>query len=218
LSTQGDGLDVRLAGPAHDLALFAERAARHDPGTPVRLVAAGSVLAAFVTTPFECLGLRVSRLAEHVDVDMVVEAVGLAARARGAVDGWLSLPPRLPDMQWTSPLPPRSGWSQVATVSAEQVTDRVRADTDEFKQRAGQVDPGRGSNAALEGLAAELWARTVVADAPARLLHAADYLGFLPEQDDGVVTLRSVGTWRRLDTDLGVTAARLTDPLGLFTR
>lgn len=216
MSTQGDGPRVRLASAASDLAVLAERAARHDPGTPVRLVASGSVLAAFVTTPFECLGLRVSRLDEPADLDVVVEAVGLAARARGAIDGSLSLPPRLPDMIWTSPLPPRTGWTQVATLSAQQVKARVRTDTEEFKQRAAQIEAGRGANAALEGLAARLWAGSVVADAPARLVHAADYLGFVGEQDDAVATLRSVGTWRRLDTALGVTAARIGDPLGLF--
>lgn len=211
-----DGQRVRLAGPALDLAVFAERAARHEPGTPVRLVASGAVLAAFVTTPFECLGLRASRLEEPAELDVVVEAVGLGARARGAVGGWLSLPPSLPDMRWTTPLPPRSGWTELATLTLREVTDRVRADSDEFKQRAGEIEPGRGSNAALEGLAAQLWSRAVVGDAPARLLHAADYLGFVPEQPDDVATLRTVGTWRRLDTDLGVTAARLSDPLGLF--
>ena len=213
-----DGRGVRLAAPARDLAVFAERAARHDPGTPVRLVASGPVLAAFVTTPFECLGLRVSRLAEPAELDMVVEAVGLGARARGAVDGWLSLPPRLPDMQWTSPLPPRAGWTAVATLSARQVTAQVRADTDEFRNRAAAIEPGRGSNAAMEALALELWARNVVADAPGRLVHAADYLGFVPRQPDSAATIRSVGTWRRLDTDLGVTAVRVSDPLGLFLR
>jgi hypothetical protein len=209
---------LHLHGSARDLAVFAERAARHDPGAPVRLVGVGTTVAAFVTTPFECLGLRATRLREPADLDVLVEAVGLGARARTARDGVLTLPPRLPDLQWTSPLPPRSGWTAVATLSARQVAAQVRADTDEFRRRAGAVDPGRGSSAAMEGLALELWGRNVVADTPARLLHAADYLGFVPEQPGSVATIRSVGPWRRLDTDLGVTAVRISDPLGLLLR
>ena len=208
--------EVRLAGSSRDLAVFAERAARHDPATPVRLVAVGDAVAAFVTTPFDCLGLRVTRLAVRPvrDLDLVVEAVGLAARARAARDGLLRLPPRLPDMTWAQPLPPRAGWSQVARLTAKDVAARVASDTEEFRLQATAVPAGRGAAGALEGIAGELWRVPLTGDAPARLAHAADYLGFLPAEGDVVV--RSAGPWRRLDTDLGVTLSRVSDPLGLF--
>lgn len=214
-----DSETARLVSTGRDLAVFAERAARHDPATPVRLQASGDVLAAYVATPLECLGLRVSRLSEPADFDLVVEAVGLAARARGSADGTLVLPPALAPMAWTSPLPPRSGWTVVGTMSGREIADRLRSDTDEFKRRAGEVQPGRGSNAALEGLAAEVWSRPWLGDAPARLIHAADYLGFLGSAVDDkqdAATVRSAGPWRRLDTSLGVTATRISDLLGLF--
>lgn len=176
------------------------------------------MLAAFVSTPLECLGLRVCRLSEPTTFDLVVEAVGLAARARGAADGALVLPPPLPHMTWTVPLPPRSGWTVVGTTSEAEMAERLRADTDEFKRRAAEVPPGRGSNAAMEGLATDVWSRAWLGDAPARLVHAADYLGFLGSGSapDQLVTVRRTGPWRRLDTPLGVTAARISDPLGLF--
>lgn len=209
-----DGPTLRLAGSARDLAVFAERAARHDPGTPVRLVAADGVLAAFATTPFDCLGLRVTRLAEDAAVDVVVEAVGLAARARGARDGVLVLPPRLPDVTWSTPLPPRAGWAEVARLPGSVLAGRVAADTEEFKRRAGQGSPGSSVPAALEAVAADLWARPFAADAPARLAHAADYLGFLVDGEEVVV--RAAGPWRRLDSSAGVVLARVLDPLGLL--
>ena len=207
---------IRLAASSRDLAVFAERAARHDPATPVRLVGVGDVLAAFVTTPFDCLGLRATRLAGPLahDIDAVVEAVGLAARARAARDGLLRLPPRLPDITWVQPLPPRAGWSVVGRLTVQDVGKRIATDTEEFRLRATQVPAGRGASVALEGIAGQLWGAPLTGDAPARLAHAADYLGFLP--DDGDVVVRSAGPWRRLDTDLGVTVSRVSDPLGLF--
>lgn len=205
---------LHLAGSARDLAVFAERAARHDPATPVRVQASGLVLAAFATTPFECLGLRATRLAREATLDVVVEAVGLAARARRASDDVLCLPPRLPDITWAAPLPPRDGWSEVSRPQVVDLRARVAADTDEFKLRATQVEAGRAATTALQAIAEDVWSQALVSDAPARLAHAADYLGFLP--DGGEAVVRSVGAWRRLDTSLGVTVARVSDPLGLF--
>lgn len=210
----GDAL--RLAGSSRDLAVFAERAARHDPATPIRLVGSGDVLAAFVTTPFDCLGLRVARLAMPTDhgIDVVVEAVGFAARARSARDGLLRLPPRLPDVTWAQPLPPRTGWSEVGRLTAADVAARVASDTEEFRLQAATVPVGRGASAALEGIAGELWRTALIGDAPAGLAHAAHYLGFLAAEGD--VVIRAVGRWRRLDSDHGVTVGSVSDPLGLL--
>jgi hypothetical protein len=207
---------LRLASPARDLAVYAERAARHDPATPVRLVASGHVLAAFVSTPFDCLALRTCRLAEAASIDVVVEAVGLGARARSARDGLLAVPPRLPDITWAQPLPPRSGWQELGTVPSADVAARVVTDTEEFRLRSTQVESGRQASTALEGIAQDLWGRPLLGDAPARLAHAADYLGFVDGEGEAVV--RECGAWRRLDTRTGVTLARVADPLGLFVR
>ncbi|MGB9372589.1 MAG: hypothetical protein WCA82_00355, partial [Jiangellales bacterium] len=68
---------------------------------------------------------------------------------------------------------------------------------------------------ALEGIAADLWARPLLGSAPSRLAHTAHYLGFL-SQDGGAVVVRSIGAWHRLDTSAGVALARVGDPLGLF--
>lgn len=206
---------LHLAGSARDLAVFAERAARHDPGTPVRLVAEGDVLAAFVGTPFDCLALRTCRLAHSTSVDAVVEAVGLGARARLVSDQQLAVPPRLPDMTWTQPLPPRSGWRELGALRSADVAARVATDTEEFRLRSTQVETGRRAAVALESIAQDLWSRPLLADAPARLAHAAHYVGFVDE-DDGDAVVLECGPWRRLDTSTGVILARVADPLGLF--
>jgi 2-hydroxychromene-2-carboxylate isomerase len=207
---------LNLAGPPADLAVLAERAARHDPTCLARVTAHGAVAAVFVATPFECLGMRAVRLTEPQSLDVVVEAVGLAARARAASEHALDLPPALAPVLWTLPLPPRAGWTAVGTLPSADVADRVRHDTDEFQRRAAAVPAGRGASALVEAVARDLWARPLVGDHPARLAHAADYLGFVA--DAGDVTVRSAGVWRRLDTPAGVTLARVTDPLGLLVR
>lgn len=221
MPSQGDGPTVRLAGSARDVAVLADRACRHDPTAVVRLVADGTVLAAFVATPFDCLGMRASRLAEPVDhVDVVVEAVGLAARARTAGErGDVVLPPPVPPLRWSTGLPPRSGWQAAASLRLDEVVGAVATGTAEFRTRAQALPPGRASSAALEAVANDIWGRMLAADHPTRLAHAADYLGFLdpsgPREQAGVTLLTS-GPWRRLDAPGGSTLMRVLDPLGLF--
>lgn len=212
----GAGDTLPLAGDARDLAVLAERAARHDPGVPVRLVADGSTLGVFVQTPFDCLGMRAVRLATPASIDAVVEAVGLSARARQASGGLLVLPPRLPDMSWTTALPPRSGWAEAGRIGLSALRDRLAADTQTFRLEATQVGTGPSATRALQRLAEEIWARPLLADAPVRLAHAADYLGFLPDDAAEDVIVRTAGPWRRVDARYGVSAVKLGDPLGVL--
>lgn len=216
-----DGPTVRLSGSALDLALLAERASRHDATALARLVGHGEVLATFVSTAFDCLGMRASRLDDPADgLDVVVEAVGLAARARGAGDRRLVvLPAALPALSWTWPLPPRSGWAVDAELPQTQVRDAVAAGTSEFRARAAGVSAGPTSVRALESLAAEVWGRPLHGDYPARLAHTASYLGFLDAgRPDNDVALLRCGPWRRLDASGGSTLVRVADPLGLLVR
>lgn len=181
-------------------------------------MADGARLAVFLTTPFGCLGLRVARLGEPASMDIVVEAVGLATRARGARDGLLALPPRLPDITWALPLPPRSGWQPVGALTTADLDATMQRDTEDFRMSASQLDAHRASGAALERLAEEIWSRSLIADAPVRLAHAAHYLGFLSDDPDENVEVRRAGPWRRLDARHGVTVVRTGDPLGLLVR
>ena len=194
-------------GAAADLATFARRVARFEPDAVIRIIADGMVAGCFAETPFDALALRAVALAAPLSADLVVEAATLAARAVGA-DGELELPPAVPALRWTSSLPPRSGWTDLSRESGPAVAARVAAGVDEFRRRATDVTAGlalREGRAALEELAAEIWAQELAAGVPLRLAHAADSYGFL---GDGDVVLRSVGQWWRLDAPHGSIVAR----------
>lgn len=197
----------RRPGGAADLAMFATRVARYEAEAVVRIVADGTVAGCFAETPFDALALRAVELAEPVSVDLVVEAGTLAARAVGD-RGELELPPPVPPLRWTSSLPPRSGWTVLATLDGSKVDKQVQAGVDEFRQRAPSVAEGlalREGRVALERLADEIWDRELAAGVPLRLAHAADSYGFL---GGGEVTLRGAGQWWRLDGPYGSVLAR----------
>lgn len=195
-------------GAAADLATFAKRIARYEPESVARVVATGQVAGCFAETPFDALALRSIALAEPVETDVVVEASTLAARAVGA-RGELELPPAVPALRWTSSLPPRSGWSEVARLPLEDVQAKVEHGVAEFRRRADEHTAGRdphAARAALEGLATEIWDEELAGGVPLRLAHAASSYGFLGGSGD--VTLRTVGQWQRLDAPYGTVLAR----------
>jgi hypothetical protein len=195
------------AGAAADLATFARRVARFEPEAVIRIVAEGMVAGCFAETPFDALALRAVALSAPLSADVVVEAATLAARAVGA-GGELELPPGVPALRWTSSLPPRSGWAELCREPGPAVARKVAAGVDEFRRRAPDATNGlalREGRAALEALAAEIWAREFAAGVPLRLAHAADSYGFLGAGD---VVLRSVGQWQRLDAPHGSIVAR----------
>ncbi|NEE02662.1 hypothetical protein [Phytoactinopolyspora halotolerans] len=195
-------------GAAADLATFAQRVARYEPEAVARIVANGSVAGCFAETPFDALALRAMALADPVEADVVVEASTLAARAVGA-EGELELPPALPALRWTSSLPPRSGWSELARLPLPEVVSRVEVGIEQFKRRAPEAAGGRdlrAGRAALEGLAAEIWDKELAEGVSLRLAHAASSYGFL--SGSGEVVLRSVASWQRLDAPNGTIVAR----------
>lgn len=197
----------RHPAAAADLATFARRVARFEPEAVIRIVADGLVAGCFAGTPFDALALRAVALAEPLSADVVVEAGTLAARAVGA-KGELELPPAVPALRWTSSLPPRSGWTEVARLAGSEVADRVATGVAEFRRRGPEATTGRAlreGRTALENLAGEVWDRELAAGVPLRLAHAADSYGFLGAGD---VVLRVVGPWQRLDAPHGSVIAR----------
>jgi len=195
------------AGAASDLATFARRVARFEPEAVIRIVAEGRVAGCFAETPFDALALRAVALAAPLSADVVVEAGTLAARAVGA-NGELELPPAVPALRWTSSLQPRSGWTELSRVAGTEVARRVAEGVEEFRRGGPEVSAGlarREARAALEELAATIWARELAPGVPLRLAHAADSYGFLAAGD---VVLRAAGPWWRLDAPHGSVMAR----------
>ncbi|AYY12264.1 hypothetical protein EF847_05640 [Actinobacteria bacterium YIM 96077] len=200
-------------GAAADLATFAQRVAKFEAEAVMRIVGTGTVVGCFAGTPFDALAMRAVRLAEPVEIDEVVEASTLAARAVGAA-GELDLPPALPALRWTTSLPPRSGWSELARLPLSEVRAKVDAGVAEFRRRAPEETEGqdaRAARATLEGLATQIWNEELAAGVPLRLAHAASSYSFLGGEfvdGDGQVVVRSVGSWQRLDAPYGTVLAR----------
>lgn len=197
----------RDAGAAADLALFATRVARYEAEAVIRVVADGTVAAFFAETPFDALVVRALALAEPVTLDEVLEAGTLAARAVGE-RAEVELPPPVPALRWTSSLPPRSGWTELARLSGSDVRARIEAGIEEFRRRAPELTEGssrREGRTVLENLADEIWDRELAGGVPLRLAHAAESYGFLGEGD---VVLRGTGPWWRLDGPYGSVIAR----------
>jgi hypothetical protein len=202
-------------GAGRDVSTYARRVSRFDADAVVRVVARGVVAGFFAETPFDALALRAAVLAEPADLDEVVEAGTLAARLAGAgVE--LELPPPVPALRWTAGLPPSAGWAEVARLAAGEVADRVAEGVSEFRDRAAGAGGSPPSRAALESLAADVWARELAGGVPVRLAHAAEAYGFLGDPPSGDVVLRAAGAWQRLDASYGSVLGRSADVLGLF--
>ena len=193
-------------GTSADLATYLGRAQKVDPGGAVRLVAAGAVLAAYVSPVHggggpTVIGLRVLHLAEPADLDVTVPLAAMAdrfARLGGSPD--LPVPPvAAADAGWAGISPPRSGWQVVGTVRRDLLL--AAADTGVAEVAAG-VPEGAGS-AAVARLRALVWGRDLpgVDGVPAGSAYAAHALGFVGA--DEPVALYGVGAWRRLTTARG---------------
>jgi hypothetical protein len=206
----------REDGAAADLAVFATRVARFEAEAVIRIVASGKVVGCFAETPFDVLAMRALALASPLDVDLVVEAGTLAARAVGD-RGELELPPPVPALRWTTSMPPRSGWTELARLPLADVAGRVADGVAEFRRRGPELAAGsarREGRVELEKLADEIWDRELAAEVPLRFAHAAESYGFLggsggPGSSSSVgagsaeVVLRSIGQWWRLDAPHG---------------
>ncbi len=197
-----------------DLETFVGRARRVDPDGAARLVAAGTVLATYVSPVHggggpTVLGLRVLALAAPAALDATVPLAALLDRfARLRSDGdstVLPVPPVGAAATWAGVTPPRAGWDTVGLLDAPALRERA---ADGVGEIASGVPEGAGA-AAVAKLRAQVWGRPLtpdLADVPAGLAFAADALAFL---DDGEpVALFRAGPWLRATTRRGHVLAR----------
>lgn len=202
-----------------DLGSYAARGRRLDPDAAMRLVADGSVLAAYVgvlpgrglSGAGAVMGLRVARLAEPAQVDATVGVAAILDRVArddqlppdGPVS--LKLPPVRVFAPWAAVSPPRSGWQVVGSIPAAQLVATAAAGIAEV------AAAGTGLAAQVDALRARVWGQPVAvgaaaSSAPAGLALAAYGLGFLVE--GGAATLYRAGHWWRLSTAAGHALAR----------
>lgn len=173
----------------------------------------GAVLGVWGGPPLDVVTLRPVALRQPSDLgDVTVSAVRLLERLSdpdgGAVAAALpvEVPPSVQGPAWAGLLPPRTGWTVLATVPAGAVYDAVRVGVDGFARRVELIGEPDRSRAQLDAVAADVWGRPVVAGVPLRVAHAAELTGLLGR--DGEVTAYSSGTWRRLGCPGGSVAAR----------
>lgn len=201
-------------GSASDLATFVARAQRVDPDGAARLVAVGTVLAAYASPVHGAggptvLGLRVQNLLEPVELDVTVTLAALADRfarlQRSTGARRLPLPPSQPaGVSWAGLSPPRSGWVPVGRVESEEMADAARRGTEEITAGA----PSGSGAAAVAGLRARVWGRALSQhpDVPAGAAFVLDAFGFLVASEP--VQVHAHGLWRRLTSTRGYVLTR----------
>ena len=136
-----DGFSLPTVDSARDLLSFIQRARRVNDGA-ARLIAADGFLQAYVGVLFPrglldrtptVLGLRVFRVMEHPEFDLVVPLEYLAFRIERALDAHTDgpvdvvAPAQSPSIQWAAVTPPRDGWQRRLGVSAAQLSEAAQA-------------------------------------------------------------------------------------------
>jgi hypothetical protein len=213
--TTTEQLSLLLAeAPATDLATLVGRAQRIDPDGSARLVASGTLLAAYASPVHGSAGptvlaLRVHGLVEPAEVDVTVPRVALSDRfarlQRTTGPRRLMLPPSQPSgAPWAGLSPPRTGWSAVGELGADVLADAARRGSEEITAGA----PAGSGAAAVARLRALVWGRPVPGhpDVPAGAAFVLDAFGFLVPTER--VQVHSHGLWRRLTTTRGYVLSR----------
>ncbi len=218
--TAADGPASLLLGEAAgtDLATFVARAQRVDPGGSVRLVAMGTLLAAY-TSPVNggggptVLALRVQPLLAEAQLDITAPLVALSdrfARLQRSTGDWrLALPPAQPGgPAWAGLSPPRSGWTAVGELASGDVADVARRGSQEIADGA----PDGSGAAAVARLRALVWSRPLAPEGgpalelPSGAAFVLDAMGFAGPQE--VLPVHAHGAWRRVSTTRGYVLTR----------
>lgn len=201
-------LTLADADTRRDLATYIARAGRVDPDGAARLVAAGSVLAAYVSPVHGApgptvIGLRTLGLADgDIALDITVPLAALSDRLAASApdDIHLPIPPtRAVDAGWAGVSPPRSGWELRTALDPADLSRAARAGIDEI---ATAVPEAVGGHVVTQVRAA-VWGRDLptLPGVAAGAAFAADALGFLEAQEP--VAVRKAGPWWRLSTSRG---------------
>ncbi|MFR9674831.1 hypothetical protein [Streptomyces sp. TR06-5] len=194
-------------GEAAAVAAFLGRLLRWEKGAAVRLQAGGGVLGVFARPArFEVFAVLTARLLDSAAADLTVSAGELLEGIDEESES-VGLPGEVTGPSWAGLLPPRSGWSRVADLSASGVRQGAAQVVAEFRSRTEALPPEERTRARLDALAEEIWDRRLHGTAlPLRAVHAAHALGFL--HGEGTPALFDAGPWLRLGTPRGSVIAR----------
>jgi hypothetical protein len=204
-----------IAAHRADLAAFAERAARLDAATVVRLrTRSPGEFTAWAATGLDVLASRV--VAGIVRPDDLSVGADELARGLAAVDSTGYVNPGFPmDSAWRGALPPDSGFAHLDDVPARLMLD--------LAQRGGQLAKEHGS---AQGPPVSLLDQEVIqvssaegsVGVPMRCVFALTAMGFLPQSSqavgaDEIVRVRVLPAWLRIDARFGSVYRRRGDPV-----
>jgi hypothetical protein len=204
-----------IAAHRADLAAFAERAARLDAATVIRLrTRSPREFTAWASTGLDVLASRV--VAGIVRPDDLSVGADELARGLAAVDSTGYVNPGFPmDSAWRGALPPDSGFTHLDDVPARLMLD--------LAQRGGQLAKEHSS---AQGPPVSLLDQEVIqvssaegsVGVPMRCVFALTAMGFLPQSSeavdaDEIVRVRVLPAWLRIDARFGSVYRRRGDPV-----
>lgn len=203
-----------IADPAQrrDLAVFVGHVLRLDDAAVVRLrTRADGLIGAWAATGFDVLAVRVvAGRVEPADVTCAADALfrGLTGADTGDLDVGYAM-----DSAWRTALPPETGFAHIDDVPESVLADLVRQGADLAREHAGP----QGPPAALldQDVLAVSGSGTEVA-VPMRVLLALAAMRFMSDAGDGVVRVRALPGWLRLDARYGSVFRRRGDPVLLL--
>lgn len=202
-------LHIPDADDRGDLGAFIGRVVRLDPVAIVRLQAAGGVVTAWASTPFDVLATR----AVHGSLDPTDVTVPASTLLTAlSVDRAETVDPGSGGL-WGGSLPPVDGWVVVDDVPAAEIDGLTERGLTLARESAGPLGPP----ASL----LDQTVLTVTADrrppvkVPMRCLFALSGMGFTGGSD-GAVRVSATGSWMRLDARYGAVVRRRITTLPLL--
>jgi hypothetical protein len=184
------------------LGAYGRRQLAWDPTLAVRIVVQGQALGVYTAPPTKVLGfvaLPVGDPEPEFDVTVTLESfIAMVEAADDAVlDASTLVDAPAGAAAGVATLPPACGWQIPIQGVAGDLWRMVQEAVAEFTERSRGATP-----AEQQVIADEIWDRQTWGGLPMRVLHSAQRLGFLGN-DQSKVAAATCGTWRRFSTVRG---------------
>jgi hypothetical protein len=203
-----------VAAHRADLAAFAERAARLDAATVVRLrTRSPREFTAWAATGLDVLASRV--VAGIVRPDDLSVGADELVRGLSAVDSTGYVNPGFPmDSAWRGALPPDSGFAHLDDVPARLMLDLAQRGAQLAKEHSSAQGP---PVSLLDQEVIQVSSAEGSVGVPMRCVFALTAMGFLPQSSeavdaDEIVRVRVLPAWLRIDARFGSVYRRRGDP------
>ena len=196
-----------------DLAVFVGHVLRLDEASVVRLrIRADGLIGAWAATGFDVLAVRVvAGRIEPADVTCAGDVLfrGLTAGETGDVDAGYAM-----DSAWRTALPPETGFVHVDDIPEAVLADLARQGAELAREHAGPQGP---PVSLLDQDVLQVSGAETEVSVPMRTLLALAAMRFMSEAEDGVVRVRALPGWLRLDARYGSLFRRRGDPVLLLS-